>query len=308
MHGYPSSFHTWGKESSFLFTSNCIFIPLNKSFPMWQILPHMGKDFSFLPLDISYWLSLTAWGRSQAFFPLKCKAILPHRSHAWFLEVHPSPASPQNATLPFPSNPPPSICKEWFFPLQIAKPPQILPYNYKFILYLYFSSYFYLSIFIFLFLKNFLWIFFSFFPQKLGILPQHLWKNYSPAFEANNRRIDPPAHLWWLGRQNEVNANRRISPLQKEMQIKQYSQIWAKPESWSLLSKVSLSVFFQYIDKLIMKNYGKMNINFCKYFTNTLWINKFHRHLFLAQISVLDTIFLKPRQKIHIRQRNIKNK
>ena len=47
------------------------------------------------------WLSLTTWGRSQAFF----------------LKVHPFAASPQNAMLPFSTNPLPSICREGFFPL-----------------------------------------------------------------------------------------------------------------------------------------------------------------------------------------------
>ena len=138
-----------GMRLTFLFTSKCI----AKLYLSPRILPHLGKDLSFLPPNtlMYMWLSLTTWGRSQAFF----------------LKVHPFPASPQNAMLPFPTNPLPSICREGFFPLQNAKPHKSFSTNS--FLYLYVSFYFYLSILL-------LWIFFSFFfSQKLEILPQS-WK------------------------------------------------------------------------------------------------------------------------------------
>ena len=138
------------------------------------------------------WLSLTTWGGSQAFFPLKCTVILPHRGkESSFLKVYPSLASPQNAMLPFPTNPLPSICIQGFFPLQNAKSTQnaslqilIFPAIYIYLLF-FFSFFFY---------YYFLWICFSFFfsPKTWNSSPK--WKNYSPLFGANNRRIDTPGH------------------------------------------------------------------------------------------------------------------
>ena len=90
LHGEGVSFSSPLNASSY--------IPPHKSFLTWGRIP------------LNTWLSLTTWGRSQAFF----------------LVVHPSPASPPpkktNATLPFPTNPLPSICMEGSFPLQNAKP------------------------------------------------------------------------------------------------------------------------------------------------------------------------------------------
>ena len=130
---------------TFLFTSKCIV----KLYLSPRILPHLGKDLSFLlPNTLMYmWPSLTTWGRSQAFF----------------LKVHPFPASPQNAMLPFPTNPLPSICREGFFPPSKCKTSQIFLYKFFFIS---------LFLFIYIIALNFLFFLFS---QKLEILPQS-WK------------------------------------------------------------------------------------------------------------------------------------
>ena len=125
-------------------------------------------------------ISLTTWGRSQAFFHLKCKFILPHMGKESCLLPQSLCTLPQllpkiqHYRYPFPQ------CREGFFPAPSkinVKPLQILPY--KFFLYLYFSCYFYLSIYFFLFSfliglfsLNFLFFSFFFFFPKLGILPQ----------------------------------------------------------------------------------------------------------------------------------------
>ena len=131
----------------------------------------MGKDLSFLPPKYIAILDHIK-GRNSAFFPLKCKVILPHtgRSHACFLEVHPSPASPKNATLPYPQ-----ILSHLYdlsddsSPFKMQNPKKSFPINSFFItlftrlfLFIYFFSFF----FFFDYLK------FLFFPKKLGILPQ----------------------------------------------------------------------------------------------------------------------------------------
>ena len=124
----------------------------NSNFEIFESALYMksvSMPLSFLsPNTLMYmWLSLTTWGRSQAFF----------------LKVHPFPASPQNAMLPFPTNPLPSICREGFFPLQNAKPHKSFSTN----------SFLYLCFILFLFIYiialNFLFFLFS---QKLEILPQ----------------------------------------------------------------------------------------------------------------------------------------
>ena len=118
------------------------------------------------------------------------------RSRTVFLEVHPSPSfSPKCnlSSLPFPTNPLPSICREGFFLLQNAKPPQIFPY-----INIHFLFYFYLFTLL-------LWIF-SFCSKTWNSSPN--WKNYSPAFGANNRRIDAPvnsiSHSSVLGRRGRI--------------------------------------------------------------------------------------------------------
>ena len=143
-----------------------------QSYPSPQILPHMGKDLNLLPLKLRLIISLM--GKESSFLPPTCKANLPHTGKEScflprILKVHPSPgsASPQNATLPFPT-------EGRILPLQNAKSPQILPYKLFFVSLSYCFFHYYL-------------FFFSFFP-KLGILPQS--EIYSPAFGANNRRID----------------------------------------------------------------------------------------------------------------------
>ena len=134
----------------------------------------MGKDLSFCPSK--YMAILNQVGTKSSSLPLKFKVILPTwgRSHAFFLQIHPSPASPQSAMLPFPTYPLPStcICRKDSSPFKMQYPGQILPYNFSFI-YL-FLFLFYLSIFIHFFFFSAFHIFiiiFSF-PKKLGILPQ----------------------------------------------------------------------------------------------------------------------------------------
>ena len=89
------------------------------------------------------------------------------------------------------------VYREGFFPIQNAKPLQTLPYKifFSFSLYLDFHIIFlficisFLFSFFFsvlLFPSNFLF----FFPKSWNSSPK--WKNYSPAFGANNRRTDAP--------------------------------------------------------------------------------------------------------------------
>ena len=142
-------------------------------------------------------------GKKSSFLPQKCKASLPHTGKdscflPRMLKVHPSPgsASPQNATLPFPTEGrilPPSKCKS----------PQILPYKLVFFSSFLFSSlpfpslpFFPSSLFcmcvLFHYYLNFELFFFfsSLFPKTWNSSPK--WKGYSAAFGANNRRIDAP--------------------------------------------------------------------------------------------------------------------
>ena len=139
-----------GKELKFLFTSKCSYIPPHKSFLTWGQIP------------LNMWLSLTTWGRSQAFF----------------LIVHP----------PFPSFPPKMQCYPspqilshlcvWkdSFPPSKCKTPQIL-YGTNSFIYRYFSFYFYWSMSLFWISFFFSFFFFSKFeilPQSWKIIPQHL--------------------------------------------------------------------------------------------------------------------------------------
>ena len=115
----------------------------------------------------------------------------PHREVVLCLltQSDPSPASPQNTTLPFPTNPLSSICREGFPPSKCKTPTSLSLQN---ISHLYFSCYF-LFIYTFilfsflLFPSNFLFFFFS---KTWNSSTK--WKNYSPAFEVNNRRINAP--------------------------------------------------------------------------------------------------------------------
>ena len=119
-----------GMRLTFLFTSKCI----AKLYLSPRILPHLGKDLSFLPPNtlMYMWLSLTTWGRSQAFF----------------LKVHPFPAFPP-PPLKMQCYPSPQIPSHLFVgkdssPLQNAKPHK--SFSTIFFSYLYVSFYFYLSI------------------------------------------------------------------------------------------------------------------------------------------------------------------
>ena len=97
---FPSkSFPTWGRSQSLHL--------LKHSYPSQQILPHMGKDLSFLPLKLR--LILFLMGKESSFLPQKCKVNLPHTGKEScflprMLNVHPPPKlsfSPKcNATLP----------------------------------------------------------------------------------------------------------------------------------------------------------------------------------------------------------------
>ena len=143
------------------------------SYPSSQILPHMGKDLSFLPSK--YMAILDHMGKESSFLPLECKAMI----HAFFLEMHPSPACPQKQHYPSPqilshvgmdSSP--------FNP----KPHKSFSAN-SFFIFL-FLCHFYLSIFIYLFFFayhfffiisfefSFLYFFHFFFRQNLEFFPK----------------------------------------------------------------------------------------------------------------------------------------
>ena len=130
--------------------------------------PH-EKDLSFLAMAI-----LDHMGKESLSSPWNAKLSFPRgRIYAFFLEVHPSPASPKYST-----NPLQSTCREGFFPLQKANPTPHKSFPKNTLLYLYFSVHFYLSIlfsfFYILFFKMIsfkVYFLFSFFP-KLWILPQ----------------------------------------------------------------------------------------------------------------------------------------
>ena len=142
-----------GKESSFLFH---VFVEgFNLSSPLIHgcILDHMGKESSFLPPEMQIYPSPHGEG-----------VMLPSSKL-----VHPSPASPQNTTLPFPT----MYTRKDSSPFKMQNPYKSFPT--KSFLYLYFSCYFYLFIFFFdlyIFLKIFSWNLISPPPPKLWILPQ----------------------------------------------------------------------------------------------------------------------------------------
>ena len=114
-----------------------------------------------------------------------------------------------------------SLCRQGFFPLQNAKPSQnaslqIIIFQAIFI---YLFIYFFFSFFHY----HFLWIFFSFFlfhPQNWNSSPK--WKNYSPAFEGNNRRIDAPVKTvtglsFWV-KLDSYSDTKHFSTLSSELQ------------------------------------------------------------------------------------------
>ena len=134
-----------GKNLRFLFTSKCLAISL-----LTNPSSH-GEGLSFLPLNT--WLSVTTWGSSQAFF----------------LKVHPSPASSHNATLT--PNPSPQILSHLYVGKDSSPPKKKIQIPHKSFptnsfLYLYFAFYF---CFIYITALNNC---FAFCPPKLGILPQ----------------------------------------------------------------------------------------------------------------------------------------
>ena len=163
------SFPTWGSSSlnaqlSFPQREGVKILPLKctaiklphhlkmHSYPSPQILSHMGKNLSFLPP----WIHGYPWPHGEGVTLASSKCT-----------VHPSSASPLNTTLPFPTNPVSSICMEGSFPLQNAKPLQILPYKIFFV-----SLFFMLFLFMYTFFSYLLFRSNSFFPKKRGILPQ----------------------------------------------------------------------------------------------------------------------------------------
>ena len=130
--------------------------------------------------------SFSTWGRSQAFFPLQCKAILLRKFFPTWGRVKLSSAKMQS----YPSwQILPILCREGFFPIMQSfykSFPQI------------FISFFFLH-FIFIHFFYFVLLFFSYFLKFLfNFLFCKTWnsspkgKNYSPAFRANNRRINAP--------------------------------------------------------------------------------------------------------------------
>ena len=207
------SLPTWGRSQAFSSPVNAY------SYASLQILPHMGKYVSILPPK--YMVNLDHIGKESSFLSLKCKAILPHAGmesgllprSASFLSFS------QNPTLPFPTNPLPSTCKKGFFPLQNAKPPQILLY--KLFISLYFMLFLFICIFIYFhfILYYFLWILFSFFlsfiffffffSKTLKFFPKV--EKLFPAFEANNRRIDTPASFFLFVQGCMFDENQRIN-------------------------------------------------------------------------------------------------
>ena len=147
-----------GKELKFLFTSKCLAISLPTN-------PHIGKDLSFLPPK--YVAILDHMGKESSFLPRS--ASFPSFSP----KCNPYP-SPQILSHLYvgKDSPPPSKSK-------IQNP-------HKSFLYLHFSFYFY-----FIYFIASIFFFFSVFFPKTWNSPTK-WKNYSPAFGANNRRIDAP--------------------------------------------------------------------------------------------------------------------
>ena len=137
------------------------------------IFDHMGKESSFLPSEMKSCSSPNGPGKESCFllprnasFSPKCNTTLPHKSS-------------------------PSICREGFSPsskYKIPSNPSLQILFYIFIFHFYFYCNLFFLNFSFLYYYYFLW---NFFPHKTWNSSPN-WKNYSPAFEANDRRIDAP--------------------------------------------------------------------------------------------------------------------
>ena len=161
----------------------CVATPPHKSFPTCG-------GFKLASPKLRLILSLI--GKESSFLPQKCKANLPTQgmSHAFFLACSKC-TLPQAQLLPK-MHLYPSPQREGFFPLQNAKSPQILPHKL-----------FFVSLFIYLFIFSLLFnYFFFFFPKTWNSSPK--WKSYSPAFGANNRRIDTPVVITKSGRHSAL--------------------------------------------------------------------------------------------------------
>ena len=117
----------------------------------------MGKESCFLPQSASF----------PSFSP-KCNATLPHKSS-------------------------PSIYRQGFLPLQMQNPHKMLPY--KFLFFMLFLSIYCFVFVLFCFFSISFPLSFLFSPKTWNSSPKR--KNYSPAFGANNRRIEAPGASDW---------------------------------------------------------------------------------------------------------------
>ena len=136
------SFPTWGRCQAFLHLQMHSY-PSHKSFPQGEGVKLPLHFEIAIPLHKSF----PTWGRSQAFLkflpPEMQNYRSPHREVVLCLltQSDPSPASPQNTTLPFPTNPLSSICREGFPPSKCKTPTSLSLQN---ISHLYFSCYFFI--------------------------------------------------------------------------------------------------------------------------------------------------------------------
>ena len=171
----------------------------------FQDCSHPHKSFPTWGSPLNTRLSVTTWGRSQAFFPLKINAQLSFptggKESCFLLWSLSFPSFSPKCNPEMQCCPSPQILSHLYVrkdssPFKMQNPQKMLPYKFLFFL-LFISVYWFFFFFSFSFFKNyyyFLWIFFSFFfSPKLGILPQS-GKIIPPAFGANNRRIDAPAY------------------------------------------------------------------------------------------------------------------
>ena len=127
------------------------------------ILDDMGKESNFL-------------------HPWYAKLSFPREKDSCFLPRSTSfPSFSQKFSIPFPTNPLQSICREGFFTLQKDPPPPINPslktlyyiFIFQFIfIYLFFYLFFFFNFYFFNWFPLKFIFFLSFFPAKLGILPQ----------------------------------------------------------------------------------------------------------------------------------------
>ena len=139
------------------------------SYPSPQILHHMGKDLSFLPPKYMATLNHMEDRRSQAFFPLKCKAILPHLGKDSCLLSQsisfPSFSPKCNTTLPHKS----SLIGKDSAPFKRQNPHKSFSTNS--FLYLCFMLFLFICIFLFFFSFEFSFLSF-FFLQNLEFFPK----------------------------------------------------------------------------------------------------------------------------------------